>query len=174
MYKVQSLWKCKALPVENVQRIHAVSLRATTIKQELQTLFSSVFFSKLSLREVMGGGREVERLFSVLVLAASFNFAFNLFVSLWCRYIGSSTKQHQEKLFASCLLHLLSVWTRCAYQCWVQGVGALLFQQSTFKQEVNGFLTFLRSEMENANSSGIYLNCGSTVLQPKRLCPFRY
>lgn len=76
MYEVQSLWMCRALPVENVQRIHAVSLSTTIIKQELQTLFSSVFLFKALPWEVMGGGREVERLVLVLVLAASLDFTF--------------------------------------------------------------------------------------------------
>ena len=130
-------------------------------------LFSRQYLcSKLSLREVMGGGREVERLFSVLFLAASLSFAFNLFASLWCRYIGSSTKQYCDKLFASCLPCLLSGWACCAHQRGVQAVGILLFQQSHFEQEVNGFLARLRCKMENAHPGVASLNCGSTVVQP--------
>lgn len=82
MYTVRSLRKYKALPERDVQRIQAISLSTTTIKQELQTLLSSVFLFKAPLKEVMGGGREVERLFTVLVLTASLDFAFNLFASL--------------------------------------------------------------------------------------------
>lgn len=126
-------------------------------------LFSCQYLcSKLSLRKVMGGGREVERLFLVLVVAAFLDFAFNLFASLWCRYLGSSTKKYWEELFASCLLCLLLLWACVMYQCCTQRAGVLLLRSLV----VNGFLAFLKIEVEKANSSVIYLNCGSRVLQP--------
>lgn len=94
-------------------------------------LFSHQYLcSKLSLRKVMRGGREAERLFLVLVLAAFLDFAFNLFASLWCRYLGSSTKKYWEELFASCLLCLLCLWACHTYQCCTQWAGELLLQQS--------------------------------------------
>lgn len=107
-------------------------------------LFSPQYFcSKLSLREVMGGGEEVERLFLVLFLAACLGFAFNLSVSLWCRCVGSSTEQCWEKpwLFI-CLLHLPSLWACHEHQCWVQGAGGSSFSTLVANRRLKAFLPF--------------------------------
>lgn len=45
-------------------------------------------------------------------------------------------------------------------------MGGLIFRQMGLKQEVNGFFTVVRSEIENVNYSVDYLNGGSTDSQP--------
>lgn len=103
-------------------------------------LFTPLYFcSKLFLREAMGGGEEVERLFSVLFRAACLGFAFNLSVPLWCRYVGSSTGQYPEKPFVI-YLPFASAFSLGLSPIPVQSAGA--FSSLLANRRLNAFLCF--------------------------------